>query len=403
MATSEAVHIDPTDSTVQISELTIHDDDLVSFLEDFDADERDRAVEKALVIGAISLEFADTAKDLEYVKSEFQTLQATFEGELEAFEDELETVADDLDAALGEEGRFFRTLEDHFGEEGTLERRIEMAFGDDGAFADRLDEELGEDGERIKEALDPTREGTPTHQLKARLIEELDKIQQRLDEESGREEIRQESWHKGEAFEEQIEGLLETIVNRTPHEYQRTADRPGELKGKKVGDFVIELGGVDQRIVIEAKHGNFNRTVEDEMELALENRDADFGILVAESIEYLPRTKVGWFSEVDQDYVVVALSDEHDEDIEPRFFQFAFHWAKTRAMLSAYETSDEVDTEALKAELDGIEAAIGDFSRIRTQCTNIEDARSTIESTLNEIEREVETRLGRVQSQLQAE
>lgn len=400
MAATDAIHIDPTENRVHVEDLSVHDADLVEFLEEFEGPDRERALEQALVVGATTLQFAGTSKDLEFVKSEFKALQDTFEGELEAFKEELETARDELKERLGDDGDLERALDDHFGEEGALSRRLERAFGEDGIFADRLDDELGEDGERIKAALDPTREGTPTYQLKERLVEELREIQTQLDEEAGREEIRQESWHKGEEFEDQIGTLLDGIVNRTPHEYEQTTEQTGELQGKKVGDFVVDLGDVDQRIVIEAKHGNFNRTVEDEMDLALENRDADFGILVAESLEYLPRTKVGWFSEIDQEYVVVALSDEGDEEVEPRFFQFAFHWAKTRAMLATYETSDGVDTEALKTELDGIEGAIEDFSNIRTQCTNIEDARSNIESTLNEIEREVETRLQRVQSNL---
>jgi hypothetical protein len=79
------------------------------------------------------------------------------------------------------------------------------------------------------------------------------------------------------------------------------------------------------------------------MEEAIENRDADYGIFVASSIEYLPRTRLGWFSEVDQDFVVVALSDVDEEEIEPRFLKFAYHWARTKTILSYVEINDDID------------------------------------------------------------
>ena len=401
MATTEAISIDPTDRTVRIKELTIHDEDLVSFLEGYEPGERDHAVEQALVNGARMLEFAETSKDLELVKSEFKALQDAFEDEIDEFEGELEEVNDELESKLGDEGELAKALKRHFGEDGALERRIERAFGEDGAFAKRLDAELGEDGERITAALDPGKEGSPTHRLKQRLVEEIREVKEALDKEEGRDEIRQESWHKGDDFEDQIEALLEGIVGQTSNTVENTSTSTGELQGSKKGDFVVTLGDTGQRIVVEAKHGQFG-TIEEEMEEAIDNRDADFGILVAQSIEYLPRTKVGWFSEIDQQYVVVALSGADDEEIDPRLFQFAFNWARTRAMLTAYETDDELDPEALKTELDGIEDEIGKFSTIRRQCTNIEDAREAIEENLDVVQSEVEERLRRLQAQVTA-
>ena len=362
--------------------------------------ERTAAVEQALLVGATTLEFAETSKDLEFVKSEFSGLQSEFEEELEEFEAEVESVRDELDEKLGEEGSLERYLRRHFGEDGKLERRIEKAFGEDGAFQECLDRELGEDGERIRQALDPNKEDSPTHQLKQRLVEEIREVKDELVAEEGREEIRQESWHKGEEFEDQVGEILEDIVRQTPNDVEDTSERTGQLQDSKKGDFVVHLEDTDQRIVVEAKHGHFNNTVEDEMAEAIENRDADFGILVAESIAYLPETKVGWFSEIDRQYVVVALSDEDDEEIEPRFLKFAFHWARTRSLLSAFDTGEEVDTETVRNELEGIENSIEEFSNIRRDCTNIEQSLGSIRETLGEVEQDINSRLGKVQGEL---
>jgi predicted ATP-grasp superfamily ATP-dependent carboligase len=136
------------------------------------------------------------------------------------------------------------------------------------------------------------------------------------------------------------------------------------------------------------------------METAIENRDADYGILVASSLEYLPRTRVGWFSEIDQDYIVVALSEDGEDEIEPRFFKFAYHWARTRTLLSAVDVGDDIDPEAVKNELDGIEDAISKFSNIRTDCKNLEDTAANIRGTLQEIQDDVTERLRRLEAEL---
>lgn len=400
MATATGVQIDTEERSVHIRDLTIHDDDLVEFLTDFEEDEREMAVEQALLIGANTLEFASTSKDLEFVKSEFRNLQDAFEDELEAFEEEIGETREELNDKLGDDGTLSRALDHYFDEDGTFERRIEKAFGEDGVFASRLDEELGEDGEKIQKALDPDREGTPTYRLKQRLLNEIEGIRDELKAEEGREEIRAESWHKGADFEDQLESLLDDIVNQTPHRLRNTSDETGQLQDCKKGDFVVDLGELDRRIVIEAKHGHFNGTVEDEMTEAIENRDADFGILVAQSIEYLPRTKVGWFSEIDQEFIVVALSGPDDDEIEPRFLNFAFHWARTRTMLSSVGVGDDIDMETVRSELESIERSIEDFSQIRSKCTNIENATESIRGTLAEMERDIEDRLGTIQQEL---
>lgn len=400
MATTAQIQISSSGDAVTIQELTIHDDDMVAFLEDFDEDEREAAVEQALLVGATTLEFAGTSKDLEFVKSEFQTLQQVFEEEIESFEDELADVQDELKEKLGDEGQLTKSLKEHFGEDGALERRIERAFGEDGEFVERLDDELGEDGERIQKALDPGRDGTPTKRLQDRLVEEIHDVKKEIVAEGGREEVREESWHSGDDFEDKISILLKEILHQTPNSFEDTSEQTGEITGSKKGDFVITLDDTDQRIVVEAKNGNFDGTPENETETAIENRNADYGILVAQSIEYLPRTRVGWFSEIDQNFVTVALSDEGDAEIEPRFLKFAFHWARTRAILNSVKTGEELDTDLMRSELEAVEGAIEDFSKIRTKCTNIESSTESIRETLNDMEEEIMDGLGNVRNEL---
>ena len=398
MATVENISIDSSANNVVLKEITIQDAELVSYLSDFDKREQEEAIKRALRIGASAMELVGTSKEAEVVENRFSEMEREFEDELDELRDELD------DRFSEEDGEVPRILEQHFGDDGHLKEHLNNIFGSDGQFAERLQDELGEDGEKIQEALDPDREGTPTYRLQKRIVEEIEEMKQRFDEQEGKEEgkdeIRQKTTLKGYEFEKQVKEMLSELVHQTPNQFEDTSEQTGELGTSKKGDFVISLNDTDQRIVVEAKNGSFKETVDAEMTEAIENRDADYGILVASSIEYLPRTQVGWFSEIDQDYLVVALRDQDEEEIESRFFKFAFHWARTRTMLSAVDVGDDIDPEVVKGELDGIEDAIDNFSKVRSNCTTLEGTVDDIRNTLNEIEDDVTSRIGRLEQEI---
>jgi len=394
MATVENISIDSNANSVVLNEITIQDAELVSYLSEFDQGEQEEAVKRALRIGASAMELVGTSKEAEVVENRFSEMEREFE-------DELDELRDELDDRFSEDGgEVPRILEQHFGDDGHLKEHLNDIFGSDGQFAERLENELGEDGEKIQEALDPGREGTPTNRLQNRIVEEIEEMKQRFDQQEGKDEIREKTTLKGFDFEDQVEEMLSELVHQTPNQFQNTSEQSGELGTSKKGDFVISLNDTNQRIVVEAKNGSFNGTVDAEMTEAIENRDADYGILVASSVEYLPRTQVGWFSEIDQDYLVVALSDQGEEEIESRFFKFAFHWARTRTMLSAVDVGDDIDPEVIKGELDGIEDAIDNFSKVRSNCTSLKGTVDDIRNTLDEIEADVTSRIGRLEQEL---
>ena len=166
MATTASVDIDPEANQIYIKELTIQDGDLIKFLQEFDRERHKEALIRALRVGAATLSLAETSKDLEYVRREFESMQTILGSELD-------DVQDDIEAKFGDEGRVSRILDTHFGDDGSLRRHLEEAFGEEGIFSERLDEELGQDGERIQAALDPDRDGSPTQRLEMRIKAEI--------------------------------------------------------------------------------------------------------------------------------------------------------------------------------------------------------------------------------------
>jgi hypothetical protein len=309
MPTVSSVEVDPDADEVTIHEMTVHDAELVSYLADYDQDKQREIVDRAFRVGLMTLQLADTSKDLEYVKREFESMQT-------ALEEELTDVRDDLDDRFGEEGELPELLDDYFGEDGELREALTDAFGEDGELTNRLDEQLGEDGERLQAALDPDTDGTPTNRLKSQLIERIDRLRDKLAEEAGAQEERQLSPRKGEDFEETVAEMLDQMVYGTNDNVRHTGTEEGDA-GEKVGDHVLTLGETGQRIVIESKsEANYTEPkIRDQLDRALENRSADVAIFVSECESYVPN-KVGYFKEFDKQRLAVCLSENEDDDLD---------------------------------------------------------------------------------------
>ncbi|MDX1747353.1 MAG: restriction endonuclease, partial [Halobacteriales archaeon] len=355
---------------------------------------REDAVVRALKVGAATLRLSETSKDLEYVKREFESMQ-------DVMEDEIDDVKEDLQEKFGDDGTVSRILEGHFGEDGTLRRHIERAFGEDGVFSERLDQELGEDGERIQSALDPSTEGTPTYQLQQTLTDEIQRVRDLLTEEAAREEVRQKTTLKGDDFETVVERLLDDLVYGTSHTYEYTGESEGELTDSKSGDFVIDLGDTDQRIVVEAKSedGYTEPKIREQMERAIENRNADYGIFVSECERYVP-DKVGYLKEFDRSYLAVALSRDEEDDVDPRLFQIGYNWAKMRAAQTAIDTGAEIDPEVVQSKVEEVGDSLDRFQSVKRKCTNIRENATAIDESLNEISDDVNAHLNDIRAEL---
>jgi DNA repair exonuclease SbcCD ATPase subunit len=347
------------------------------------------------------MRLTQTTVDVQYVEQKFDEMLSSFDDEVssatEEFGDKVGEVTDELDEAVGENGRMDGRFGDYLGNGGELESRLEDAFAEDGPFHERLNEELGEDGERIQNALDPEEDGTPINSLR----NDIQKLRDLVKEKQGANSAIQRSTLKGVDFEETVGNILGDISDQTSDRYEFTGETVGEIPEAKVGDFVYELGGTGKRIVVEAKTEGYSlNDIETEMERAIENRDADYGVFVTDHLGNLPRTKVSWFHEFDRDFVTVALSETADEDIEPAFLRFALNWAQVRALHDVGAAGDEVDTTLIQSEVDAIDEKIDRFAQVRKQCTSIEDSVEEIRDELGDMESDIENRFETLRGEL---
>lgn len=393
MATAGTVDVDTEADEVTIRELTIHDAELAGYLADHDPAEQSEIVDRAFRVGLMTLQLADTSKELEYVKREFDGMQS-------ALEAELDDVRDELDDRFGDEGELPELLEEYLGEDGELREALDDAFGENGQLTDRLDEQLGEDGERLTAALDPDTDGTPTNRLKSQLIDRFDSLRDKLAEEAGAREERQRSPRKGEDFEDTVADMLDNIVRGTNDTVRHTGTEEGDT-GAKVGDHVLTLGETGQRIVFESKsEENYTQPrIKEQLDRALENRSADVAVFVSECEAYVPN-KVGYFKEFDKQRLAVSLSQDIDDEIDRGFLQVALNWARMRALEEYVDTGTEVDPEAIQARVENVRERVEQVSEVKKKCSKITTTAEEIKSELDELRDDVTDDLNQITAEL---
>ena len=112
---------------------------------------------------------------------------------------------------------------------------------------------------------------------------------------------------KGREFEDEFDELIRPIARPFSDTVEKTGDTPGLLGKSKKGDFVVGIAHrKDLNIVFEVKdRGNVSlHEIRREMDEAMKNRNACYGIFVSKSVECLP-AECGWFNEYDGKYVVI--------------------------------------------------------------------------------------------------
>ncbi|MFB6202655.1 MAG: hypothetical protein ABEI98_11690 [Halorhabdus sp.] len=396
MATTGAVELDTETGAITVEELTIRDADLVDYLAAHDPEEQRELAAQAFRIGLTTLRLAETSKDLEHVKQEFDNMHSAIKSDVEAMQS-------DLEERFGDEGDVPTLLDDYLGEDGEVQALLDDALGDDGQLADRLDAELGEDGERIQTALDPDREGTPTNRLRAQLMERIDGLRDKIAEEAGVAQERQQSPQKGHDFEETVAGLLDDAVYGTNDTVRHTGDERGALDDKK-GDHVVTLGETGQRIVIESKSEDdyYQPRIKEQLDQALENRDADIAVFVSECESYVP-DKVGYFKEFDKQRLAVCLSEDEDDDLDAGFLQIALNWARMRAVEKYVDTGAELDTEVIQARVESARDRVEQVSSLKKKCRSITDTAQAIRSELDELRDDVTEDLNQIIAELSKE
>jgi hypothetical protein len=376
------------DGKLLVSDFGIDDEEIVGFFKDVKPENIENRFVSSLKVGVVALKTIGTTERVDYIEKKFNNLNSKFAEILKETSDELSQKFTDI---FGENGKVDSLMAAHFGEKGTVSEMIEKYFGKDGLI--------------VKELFDPMKEGTPINQLKNLITDELNRLGQTIGIEEALEEQKQKMTIKGAEFEDVLETLLADMVKTNMGDIlTRTSDVVGAVTNSKKGDFVIDVDSkAEYRIAIEAKDwDNISLPkIHKEVDEALENRTAKFGIFVTKWIEALPNS-VGCFNCYNNDRIVCGLGSKDDEIIHQEILHVAYCWARTQ-LLKKTTKAEKVDFDMIDSNLEEIKKQLTSFNNIRTQCRNIDNASKKIAQESENIKGEIQQCLKNIKGELEKE
>lgn len=374
-----------------VRNLQIEDNEILECFKDVKSADLEKRFKLAVKIGAIALRTIGTTERVDYIQKEFNRLDTRFNEILKETGDQL---SQNIDKFFGG-GSLPTILEENFGKEGKVNSIMESHLGDKGTFSEQLEKHFGKNGLVVKELFDPLKEGTPLNQLRVILADELRSIKETLDEEEAKREARQKSTQKGGDFEDVCEEFLGNIIRGHKSDvFQRTTTVKGQITNSKKGDFVVDVTGkTEYRIVIETKDME-NLTlpkINREIDEALKNRGAKYGILVAKWNEALP-SSVGCFNYYNDDRVVCSLGSKDDEVLHEEILYAAYCWARANVLRKS-AISEKIDFNLIDNSLGQIKSQLDLFNAIKGHCTNITTASDKIIEATDNIQSNIQQHL----------
>jgi hypothetical protein len=186
---------------------------------------------------------------------------------------------------------------------------------------------------------------------------------------------------KGRPYEEAVAEAVDAIAGGQGDD----CDAVGDLRGAggRKGDVVVDVDGCAGasrgRIVFEAKHSRRSRKEAlAELEEAMAQRSADYGVWVVPSEEALPARTFG-LREVGGDKLFVVFDPEEGSRLA---LEVAYKLARARVLM-AHGVAEGLDAAALRAEVERATGAMEDVRRVKLHLTNadrgIDDARKALE------------------------
>ena len=365
----------------------------------------------AIEIGARVLDREQTGANADFVKSEFEKVSKEVERE---FGDNAREVAEQLGKKVDE---VFHP------ESGHLAKSLEELFSDGSSRAvqNRVKEIVGEAMQRSREDLlrqfssggdkNPLadfKSGTMNlikqaderqHNTQRALLAQMSELEKQIQglrqEKEALEELgaeRERGTAKGRTYEEQVVEALDAIAEAQGDCCDAVGDRLGA--SGRTGDAVISIdaaaGPVRGRIVFEAKDRRLSAPrAREELSRALEQRDADFAVLVVPGEDDVP-AKMRPLREWGGDSLIVT----YDPDDGSRLaLEVAYRLARARVLMAS-ATGGEVDSEAVHTQ---VERALAEMVEVRKVKSQLTGAKTSIDNAYGI----VETIAARVRSHLE--
>ena len=213
--------------------------------------------------------------------------------------------------------------------------------------------------------------------------EEFHKLRMDLGMNRATEIEHQKGSQKGVEFEEYCEEIISKIAKREKDEYYMTGKKKGFVSGSLKGDLVYTVQDSGKKIVLEMKD-KVNLSIpdlENDMKEAMENRGAEYGIVISKRETSFPK-HVGIFQEYKNNlFIALTTEDSDDAELQNEILIIALRWAKLRLK----QKSGTIDSSLIIKKIENIQSAMKKFSNIKTKCTSIKGTADEISEYLDEL------------------
>ncbi len=387
--------------------------------------EASETVSKAIEIGARVLDREEVAAEVDYVKREFERLQALHRETLARENEEaVDRIEEALRRTLGSEeapGALGAALESHT---GSLSELIAETFGEDreGAVQAQIKRILEQRDEEFLRRLSSEDERNPlgpmlnalrrwTAERKEDQDARDEKLEQKLDEllkeaaqlagiQRGSEDLEaaiEAGTQKGFVFEDAVHDEIERIASLRGDAAHHVGAVSNEA-GSKKGDTLVEVGGADgparARVIFEAKDKRLSRNdAWQELDAELEGRDASFAVLVVSSEAKLP-ARTQELHEYQGNKMVVVLDKEM---LDARGLELVYRYACARALMAKQDQLD-IDAAGVGALAERAVAALKRGKGVRDNLTKAQQGIDGAREGFNAIVDDVEQCLGEIES-----
>ena len=382
--TDERVHVDEERGTVSITDFSMNDRQVAEYFASQAPDQREDRLEAAIRAGVLALKSVDVGERVDYVKKEFERLRSDVEKKMD-------DAVHDMDDYLGDDGMMPRMMERYVGEEGEVFNIMERYIGEGGEVSEMAKKLAAEWADTLRQSMDPRNEKSPLHGMRQDILSRLDTMLEGMAQRIGERNIEQKTPLKGREFEEYCLREISQLAHITGDAVEDTSKMQGSVPNSKKGDLVAVIADTGGRIAIEVrnvKKMSMSKAL-DLLDGTIENRGADFGLLVVKNVEAFPR-HMGWFHEFGStDKLAVALGSESDGatrdwTIHKEILLIAYKWARARAMANALVT-ERVDAKAIAAKMNIVRESISGLSGIKRQVTTIEKAAGSIRGMVGKV------------------
>lgn len=358
MDVEEKVRLDENKKTVEIVNLIIDDINVYSYLSNVKPEFREEVIKKCIIAGCVGLRNITLIENVDYIQKEFNQLMNNFKDQNNELMKELTQILD-VENTQSPFGKFKLLFEEYF----------DLKKG------------------KIGDLLDPFAEGTPIRKLRDEILKKITELREELIKEKEMEKIVSKTTLKGKEFEDLVYQDIQLICVPYQDTVEYVADKIGNI-GKQ-GDIIIDVNGdASRRIVIECKDStNYSsKKVNDEIESAIKNRDAKFGIFLFNRTDQVP-TELQPLK-ITNKYIVTSF--------ENNGLYIAFRVARLFVEKEKEIREIKIPIDKIQKELEELKEKMELVNDINKKLTQIDNASSYIRENINRLKKDVEDTIEKI-------